>query len=374
MTSNNAPLHGIKVVEMARILAGPWAGQTLSDLGAEVIKVESPGGDDTRSWGPPWVEEADGSASAAYFHACNRGKRSVCLDFTKADDHAALLALIGEADVLIENFKVGGLARHGLDYATLSARHPGLIYCSVTGFGQTGPYAHRAGYDVMIQAMSGIMDITGPADGPPQKMGVAFADIFTGLYATIAIQAALRQREETGRGQHIDMALFDCMVGVLGNQAMNALVTGQSPARMGNSHPNIVPYEDFPTADGPVIIACGNDAQFERLCRILGFDDAVQQNFATNAKRVAQRDVLIEKISKRTRTYSRTDLLAALEAAGIPAGPINTVLDALNDPQIRHRGLVDTSGPAPRILSPMRLSDADLRQNGRAPARPKSSL
>lgn len=370
MSPAPAPLAGVKVVELARILAGPWAGQTLADLGADVIKVESPAGDDTRRWGPPWIEDGDGDKTAAYFHACNRGKRSVCLDFSVETDKEKLLELIDGADILIENFKVGGLAKYGLDYASLHARHPRLIYCSVTGFGQTGPYAHRAGYDVMIQAMSGIMDITGAADGPPQKMGVAFADIFTGLYSTIAIQAALRQRDITGRGQHIDMALFDCMVGVLGNQAMNALVTGENPQRMGNAHPNIVPYQDFPAADGHLIIACGNDSQFERLCGVLGYDAATQEKFRTNAERVLHRDELVEKISNTTQSRTRQDLLDALETAGIPAGPINRLLEALADPQIAHRGLVDRTGTAPKILSPIKLSEQVEKRRDGAPARP----
>ena len=342
--SHPAPLDGIRVVELARILAGPWIGQTLADLGAEVIKVESPAGDDTRRWGPPWIEEGDGSRSAAYFHACNRGKRSVAIDFSTDEGRAELLELIASADVLIENFKVGGLEKYGLDYASLSARFPRLIYCSVTGFGQTGPFAHRAGYDVMIQAMSGIMDLTGSPDGPPQKMGVAFADIFTGLYGVIGIQAALAQREKTGLGQHIDMALFDSMVGVLGNQAMNYLATGDAPRRMGNAHPNIVPYQDFPASDGHLIIACGNDSQFERLCTLLQLGDDLLGRHRTNAERVANRDVLVSRIAEATSKRTREDLLAGLEAAGIPAGPINTLAEALATDQAKARGLVNTAG------------------------------
>ncbi|MGK0266387.1 MAG: crotonobetainyl-CoA:carnitine CoA-transferase CaiB-like acyl-CoA transferase, partial [Maricaulis sp.] len=264
------PLTGLKVLELARVLAGPWIGQTLADLGADVIKVESPHGDDTRQWGPPWIEH-DGDRSAAYYHSCNRGKRSIALDFTRTADRDLVLELADGADVVVENFKVDGLAKYGLDYDSLSARNPRLVYCSVTGFGQTGPYAHRAGYDLMIQAMSGIMDLTGEADGPPQRLGVAFADIFTGVYGVIGIQAALAQREKTGLGQHVDMALFDTMIGVLGNQAMNYLTTGIAPHRLGNSHPNIVPYQEFSASDGHIILACGNDGQFERLCATLGF-------------------------------------------------------------------------------------------------------
>ena len=262
--AKETPLQGLKVVELARILAGPWAGQVLSDLGADVVKVESPAGDDTRTWGPPFVRDPDGSESAAYFHACNRGKSSVVADFADPDDLAAVKALIADADVLIENFKVGGLAKYGLDYASLAALNPRLVYCSITGFGQDGPYASRAGYDYIVQGMSGIMDLTGEPDGQPQKIGVAFADIMTGLYSVIAIQAALAMRERTGRGQHIDMALLDTMTGVLANQAMNWFLSGVTPPRVGNAHMNVSPYAVFPTADGWFILAVGNDGQFRR--------------------------------------------------------------------------------------------------------------
>ena len=265
----NKPLEGVRVVELARILAGPWIGQTLADLGAEVIKVESPEGDDTRTWGPPYIE-TEGERAAAYYHACNRGKRSVVADFTTPEGQKLVRRLAETSDVLIENFKVGGLAKYGLDYAALNAVNPRLIYCSVTGFGQTGPYAQRAGYDFMIQGMAGIMDLTGDPQGEPQKMGVAFADIFTGVYGVVAIQAALLQRARTGLGQHIDMALLDCMSGVLANQAMNYLASGVAPTRLGNSHPNIAPYQTFAVADGHIIIAVGNDQQFLRLCGVLG--------------------------------------------------------------------------------------------------------
>lgn len=353
-TRSQRPLEGLKVLELARILAGPWIGQTLADLGATVIKVEAPDGDDTRRWGPPWI-----GGNAAYFHACNRGKASIALDYDNGEDLAVLMGLVDEADVVIENFKVGGLKRFGLDYESLSARNPRLIYCSVTGFGQTGPYASRAGYDVMIQAMSGIMDLTGDPDGPPQKMGVAFADIFTGLYGVIAIQAALAQRDRTGRGQHVDMALFDSMLGVLGNQAMNYLATGTTPSRLGNAHPNIVPYQDFPVADGHIIIACGNDAQFEKLCGLLGLPDPDDSN-RTNADRVANRSGLVASITERTVTFKRDELLSRLEKAGIPAGPINTVADALTDPQAIARGMVQASGGISHLASPIRMSDARI--------------
>lgn len=305
---SNAPLSGLKVIELARILAGPWIGQTLADLGADVIKVESPQGDDTRTWGPPFIDDGVEKA-AAYFHACNRGKRSVTADFTRAEDIKTLRDLIASADVVIENFKVGGLAKYGLDYDSLKELNPKLVYCSVTGFGQDGPYAQRAGYDFMIQGMSGIMDLTGEPDGAPQKIGVAFADIFTGLYGVIAIQAALAQRLQTGRGQFIDMALFDCMSAVLANQAMNYAASGIVPKRMGNNHPNIAPYQTFAVADGHIIIACGNDGQFVRLCGVLGLSElAVTPEFSTNAARVAHRDQLTTVMEDKTRQFERDDL------------------------------------------------------------------
>ncbi|MBB3999246.1 crotonobetainyl-CoA:carnitine CoA-transferase CaiB-like acyl-CoA transferase [Aureimonas pseudogalii] len=326
------PLRGLRVVELARILAGPWMGQTLADLGADVIKVESPAGDDTRTWGPPFVERGD-ERSAAYFHACNRGKRSITADFASQDGRDLVRRLAATADVLIENFKVGGLQRYGLDYESLKAANPRLVYCSVTGFGQDGPAAHRAGYDFMIQGMSGIMDLTGDPDREPQKIGVAFADIFTGLYGVVAIQAALWQRETTGVGQHVDMALFDCMTGVLANQAMNYLVSGTAPRRLGNAHPNIAPYQTLPVTDGHVIVACGNDGQFARLTAILGLAElATDPAFATNAARVANREALTARLQERTSAWCRDDLLSALEAAGVPGGPINSVADVFADP------------------------------------------
>ncbi|TPG22475.1 CoA transferase [Sphingomonas koreensis] len=373
MAEKPAPLAGLKVVELARILAGPWAGQTLADLGATVIKVESPGGDDTRTWGPPFVDNPDGSHDAAYFHATNRGKTSVVLDFRTPEGQAEVRRLIADADVVIENFKVGGLAKYGLDYASLAALNPCLVYCSITGFGQDGPYAHRAGYDFIIQGMSGIMDLTGDPAGEPQKIGVAFADIFTGLYAVIAIQAALAMRERTGRGQHIDMALLDTMTGVLANQAMNYLVSGVSPTRLGNAHPNIAPYAAFPTADGWFILAVGNDAQFRRFCAVAGLDGmADDPRFATNPSRVAHRDELTDRVTAATRGFQRDDLLARLEAEGIPAGPINTVAQAFADPQVIHRGMALTiaregGAPVPGIRTPIRFSDADLALDRPAP-------
>jgi crotonobetainyl-CoA:carnitine CoA-transferase CaiB-like acyl-CoA transferase len=355
-----APLAGVKVVELARILAGPWCGQLLADLGAEVVKVESPEGDDTRRWGPPFVER-DGESAAAYFHACNRGKRSVIADFSTPLGQAKVRDLAAGADVVIENFKAGGLARHGLDHAALCALNPRLIYCSITGFGQTGPYAARAGYDFIIQGMSGLMSVTGEPSGQPQKVGVAVTDIFTGVYAAVAILAALHQRQRTGRGQHIDMALMDVAVGIMANQAMNYLVGGTPPQRMGNAHPNIVPYQVFDCADGHVILAVGNDGQFARLCGLLGLPAlADDPAFRTNPDRLAHRDRLIPLLTAATRTRTRADLLAACEEAGVPAGPINDLADVFADPQVIARGLRIAPDGVPGVRSPIRFSDADL--------------
>ncbi len=354
------PLSGLKVVELARILAGPWAGQTLADLGAEVVKVEAPAGDDTRQWGPPFIDR-DGDRSAAYFHACNRGKRSVVADFTTPDGQAMVRDLVRDADVLIENFKVGGLVKYGLDYASLSALNPRLIYCSITGFGQTGPYAHRAGYDYIIQGMSGLMSITGEPDGQPQRAGVAITDIFTGVYSVSAILAALHQRHATGRGQHIDMALLDCAVAVTANQALNYLSTGTPPGRTGNYHPNLTPYQVFDCADGYIIIATGNDAQYQRLCRLLGLDDmATDPKFLKNADRVANRPDMIARLMAETRRLTKADLLAGCEDAGIPAGPINDLAEVFADRQVIARGMQIAPDGAPGVRSPFRFSDADL--------------
>ncbi len=354
------PLAGVRVLELARILAGPWAGQMLADLGADVIKVERRGaGDDTRQWGPPFIEGADGaSLGAAYFHACNRGKRSITADFDDPADIARIRALAADADLLIENFKTGGLARYGLDHATLSALNPGLIYCSITGFGQTGPYAHRAGYDFLVQAMGGIMDLTGEPDGEPQKTGVAFADIFTGVYAVGAMLAALHRRGETGQGAWIDMALLDVQTGVLANQAMNYLASGVPPRRAGNAHPNIVPYQPFPVSDGHVIVATGNDRQFARFAQILGLEAlAADPRYATNADRVAHRDELVALLSAATRLMPRAALLAALEAQGVPGGPINDLAQVFADPQVVARGMrveLDAPGVKGGVLPQVR--------------------
>lgn len=363
----NTPLNGLKVIELARILAGPWGGQTLSDLGADVIKVESPEGDDTRTWGPPFID-VDGEQSAAYFHACNRGKRSITADFRTDAGRALVRELVVDADVVIENFKLGGLEKYGLDYDCLKAINPRLIYCSITGFGHDGPYAQRAGYDFMIQGMSGIMDLTGAPDGEPQKIGVAFADIFTGLYSVIAIQSALIMRERTGKGQHIDMALFDCMSSVLANQAMNYLASGMVPKRMGNAHPNIAPYQTLPVADGYFIIACGNDGQFAKLTSLLGIGELSRdERFATNAARVANRTELTTLLEHQTRQWQRDDVLAALAEQGVPAGPINTVADVFADPQFIAREMkIEPEGIA-GLRTPIRFSDADLKLDQRSP-------
>lgn len=361
------PLHGLKVVELARILAGPWAGQLLADLGAEVIKVEAPEGDDTRRWGPPFIER-EGETAAAYFHGTNRGKRSVVLDFRTSNGKAALLDLIAQADVVIENFKVGGLAKYGLDYASLKEANPRLIYCSITGFGQDGPYASRAGYDYIIQGMSGLMSVTGPPDGQPQKVGVAVTDIFTGLYASNAILAAVHQRNTTGQGQHIDMALLDVAVAVTANQAMNYLATGIPPERLGNAHPNIVPYQVFPCRDGHMIIAVGNDSQFRKFCKVVGCPELGDDPaFATNPKRLENRDVLVPLLAERMGTFSKAEILAACEAEGVPVGPINNMADVFSDPQVIARGLrIDPDG-VPGVRVPIRFSGADVVTDKPAP-------
>jgi crotonobetainyl-CoA:carnitine CoA-transferase CaiB-like acyl-CoA transferase len=355
-----APLHGLKVVELARILAGPWTGQTLSDLGADVIKVEALAGDDTRQWGPPFIERDD-DVTAAYFHSCNRGKKSITVDFRTAEGQARVRELVADADVLIENFKLGGLKKYGLDYASLSELNPRLVYCSITGFGQDGPYAHRAGYDYIIQGMSGLMSITGNADGQPLRVGVAVTDIFTGVYATTAILAALHQRDATGTGQHIDMALLDVAVSVTANQAMNYLATGTPPGRTGNFHPNLAPYQVFDCADGHIIIATGNDGQYHRLCDILGLSSLKQApEFLKNSDRVANRDKLEELLTMATKQFTKADLLAACEEQGVPAGPINTMDEVFSDPHVIHRGMKVELDGVPSVRSPFKFSDAEL--------------
>ena len=363
----SAPLEGIRVIELARILAGPWAGQILADLGAEVIKVEAPEGDDTRRWGPPFITH-EGETSAAYFHCCNRGKKSVTADFRDPADQARVRELIRTADVVIENFKLGGLAKYGLDYVSLKEINPGLIYCSITGFGQTGPYAHRAGYDFIIQGMAGLMSVTGPADGQPQKVGVAVTDVFTGIYASNAIMAALIQRGRTGAGQHIDMALMDVATAIMANQAMNYLATGTAPVKMGNAHPNLAPYAVFDCSDGWLILAIGNDGQFRKLCGLLGLGGlADDPAFVTNADRVTHRAGLTEKLSAATRAMTKAELLAACEANGVPAGPINDMAEVFSDPQIIARALQIAPGGVPGVRSPMSFSGAELSLGAPSP-------
>jgi crotonobetainyl-CoA:carnitine CoA-transferase CaiB-like acyl-CoA transferase len=361
------PLQGIRVIELARILAGPWAGQVLADLGADVIKVESPQGDDTRKWGPPFVEGKDGeNLSAAYYHSCNRGKRSIALDFSMPEGAETVRRLVADADILIENFKLGGLKKYGLEYDSLKEVNPKLIYCSITGFGQDGPYAPRAGYDFIVQGMSGLMSITGEPDREPQKVGVAVTDIFTGLYSVIAMQAALRHAEKTGEGQHIDMALLDTQVSVLANQNLNYLVSGTAPNRMGNAHPNIAPYEVLPVSDGHFILAVGNDSQFAKFCAVIGRAELAEDpQFATNSARVANRHALREHTVPALAGFGRAEILAALEQAGVPASPINDISQTFADPQVVARGmrldLDDGHGNAlPSVRAPMVMSATPL--------------
>jgi crotonobetainyl-CoA:carnitine CoA-transferase CaiB-like acyl-CoA transferase len=336
------PLAGLRVLELARILAGPWAGQILADLGADVIKVERKGvGDDTRGWGPPFVEAADGGhLGSAYFHSANRGKRSIEMDFENDEGRRVVRKLAARSDILIENFKVGGLAKFGLDYKSLASECPRLIYCSVTGFGQDGPYAKRAGYDLMAQGMGGMMDLTGMADGPPTRVGVAISDIFTGCYSVVGILAALAQREKTGKGCYVDTALVDSTVGVLANQALNFLVSNEIPKRIGNAHPNIVPYQEFPVADGHIIVATGNDNQYVKFCNVLGAPElANNPDYKNNVGRLKHRRELVPKLAALTSRMPRDELLSKLEAVMVPAGPINNLEQVFNDTQVVHRGM-----------------------------------
>jgi len=367
-------LAGLKVLELARILAGPWAGQVLADLGAEVIKVERAGaGDDTRGWGPPFMPAADGGdLGAAYYHAANRGKRSIEIDFDSERGQRIVRTLAARSDVVLENFKFGGLTKFGLDYASLSKLSPRLIYCSVTGFGQDGPYAPRAGYDLLIQGMGGIMDLTGEAEREPSRVGIPVVDVSTGMYSVIAILAALAEREKTGRGCHIDMALLDTLVGMLANQAMSYLITGTPPHRIGNGHPVVVPYQVFPVADGHVIVAVGNDGQFAKLCKVLGEPGlAAEAMYRTNADRVRNRGALIPHLTALTLNFTRVDLIAALEAVQVPAGPINTVADVFADPQVIARGMrIDmpsaaaAGGTIPGVRTPIKI-DGRVMSSGR---------
>lgn len=367
-------LSHIRVLDLSRVLAGPWAGQNLADLGAEVIKVERPGsGDDTRAWGPPYLKDQNGqpTTESAYYLSANRNKRSVTIDFTKPEGQELVRKLAANADVVLENFKVGGLRKYGLDYESLARINPRLIYCSVTGFGQDGPYAARAGYDFMIQGLGGLMSITGrgndePGAGPI-KVGVALTDIMTGLYSTIAVLAALAHREVSGEGQYIDMALLDVQVACLANQAMNFLTTGQPPVRLGNAHPNIVPYQDFPTADGDMILTIGNDGQFAKFAQLAGHPEwAEDPRFATNAARVKHRDVLIPLIRQATVMRTTAEWIELLEQAGVPCGPINDLKQVFDDPQVQARGLRiemphPTAGRVPLVANPIRLSKTPVQ-------------
>ncbi len=375
-------LSHLRVLDLSRVLAGPWCTQNLADLGAEVIKVEKPGsGDDTRAWGPPYLRDAAGNATgeSAYYLSCNRGKKSLALDISQPAGQRIVRELARQSDVLVENYKVGGLAKYGLDWDSLRTLNPRLIYCSITGFGQDGPYAERPGYDFVIQGMGGLMSITGERDDAPgggphpkstscgaQKVGVAVADLFAGMYATVAVLAALTFRERTGQGQHIDLALLDAQVAMLANQNMNFLTTGQAPARAGNAHPNIVPYQTFATADGHVILAVGNDAQFRRFCELAGCAGlADDERFASNRARVANREVLIPLLEPALRQRTTHAWVEALEAAGVPCGPINRLGEVFADPQVRHRGMRfdlphPSAGSVPGVANPIRLSASPI--------------
>jgi crotonobetainyl-CoA:carnitine CoA-transferase CaiB-like acyl-CoA transferase len=371
------PLAGLRVLELARILAGPWAGQILADLGADVIKVERKGaGDDTRGWGPPFVPAADGGhLGAAYFHGTNRGKRSIELDFDSEDGRRIVRKLAARSDVLIENFKVGNLAKFGLDYESLARENPRLIYCSVTGFGQTGPYASRAGYDLMAQGMGGIMDLTGNPDGEPLRVGIPVSDLLTGVYAAVGILAALARREHTGRGGYVDTALVDSTVGVLANQALNYFVSGKVPHRMGNAHPNITPYQVFPVADGEIIIASANDSQFVKVCGVVGAPElAKEPAYQDNKGRLAHRAELVDRLCALTVRMSRAELLDKLEAAGVPAGPINDLAQVFSDPQVIHRGMrlelpsaAAQGGKIPGVRTPIVLDGAPMAAENPSP-------
>ncbi|NBA98532.1 CaiB/BaiF CoA-transferase family protein [Pseudomonas sp. R5(2019)] len=373
-------LSHLRVLDLSRVLAGPWSGQILADLGAEVIKVERPGsGDDTRAWGPPFLKDAFGenTTEAAYYLSANRNKRSVTIDFTQEEGQRLVRELAARSDIVIENFKVGGLAAYGLDYTSLKAINPELIYCSITGFGQTGPYAKRAGYDFMIQGLGGLMSLTGRPEGEegagPVKVGVALTDILTGLYSTVAILAALAHRDQRGGGQHIDMALLDVQVACLANQAMNYLTTGVSPRRLGNAHPNIVPYQDFPTADGDFILTVGNDSQFRKFAEVAGNAQwADDPRFSTNKQRVANRAQLIPLIRQATVFKTTAQWVELLEQAGVPCGPINDLAQMFADPQVKARGLAielphPLAGSVPQVASPIRLSQTPVEYRNAPP-------
>ncbi|MEH6651306.1 MAG: CaiB/BaiF CoA-transferase family protein [Motiliproteus sp.] len=375
-TAGQGPLHGYRVLDLSRILAGPWATQMLADYGAEVIKIERPGaGDDTRSWGPPFVKDTEGrdTADAAYFHCANRGKQSLAVDITQPDGQALIRELAKKADVVVENFKVGGLQKYGLDYDSLKTVNPKLVYCSITGFGQDGPYAERAGYDFMIQAMGGLMSVTGEPDGDPMKVGVAQVDVMTGLYACNAIQAALLHRERHGEGQYIDLALLDVQVATLANQAMNYLASGQVPGRLGNAHPNIVPYQAFATSDGHIILAVGNDSQFSKFCQLAGQPElAVNPDFASNRSRVENRTALVPQIEQLMRQQSSDWWLQTLAEKGVPCGPINNLDQVFEDPQVKHRKMQlqlphPEAGLSPSVSNPVKFSATPVQQHTAPP-------
>lgn len=378
-TVSGGALSHLRVLDLSRVLAGPWSTQVLADLGAEVVKVERPlRGDDTRGWGPPWLRDATGAelGESAYFLCANRGKKSVTIDFREPRGQALVQALAGRSDVVIENFRPGTLARYGLDYASLSAVSPRLVYCSITGFGQTGPYRARPGYDFTIQGMGGLMSVTGGSDadgGEPQKAGVALADILTGLYATIAVLAALAHRDRSGVGQYVDLALLDVQVAAMANQALNYLVSGVAPGRLGNAHPNIVPYQSFAVRDGHIAIAVGNDEQFAALCRLLGCEDLARDpRFVTNAARVRHRELLVPMLAARFVQRDGADWLAGCHEAGIPAGPINDLAAVFADPQVIHRGMAlamphPLAGAVPSVASPLKLSATPVRYDRPAP-------
>ena len=365
-----APLEGIRVLDLSRILAGPWASQTLADLGAEVIKVERPGaGDDTRGWGPPYHEGEDGASVSAYFLAANRGKRSIAVEFASAEGQAIIRRLAADSDILLENYKVDGLAKYGLDYGSLRAVNPRLIYCSITGFGQTGPYRARSGYDFLLQAMGGLMSVTGEPDGEPMKVGVAITDLLTGLYAATAILAALHERERSGEGQWIDLALFDVQVATLANQASSFLVSGREPRRLGNAHPSIVPYQSFPTADGDMVVAVGNDEQYRRFVTAGGRAElGIDERFRANADRVRNRASLVPLLAEMLRERPTAEWLRILEPLGVPCGPVNGLAATFADPQVQARGMVralehPVLGKVPSVASPLRFSRTPLRQD-----------
>ncbi|WP_336987433.1 CaiB/BaiF CoA-transferase family protein [Altererythrobacter aquiaggeris] len=362
----NTPLAGLKVVELARVLAGPWVGQTLADLGAEVIKVESPEGDGTRQWGPPWIERENRAGEhireAAYYHACNRGKQAIVADFKQADDLARVRDLCREADVVIENFKPGTLARFGLDYTSLASDNHGIVYCSITGFGQDGPRRDEPGYDFVIQGMSGFMALTGEPDGQPMKMGVSISDLSCGLYSTIAIQSALLMRARTGKGQHIDMSLLDCSVSLLANQAMSFFATGENPPRMGNAHAQVIPYGVYEVSDGHVILAPANDGLFVKLMHVLARPDlAADPRLASNAGRLENREWMEAEIVREVLGWTKDGILQSCKTAGVPAGPINQLDEVFADPQVCARGMqIDLPGGIAGVRSPFTFSDAQL--------------